>query len=49
MGPNYRITQSRSGEAILMTLEGEAEDAVLELEEDELCSEDGLKLILAKL
>ena len=43
------LTKANQGGAILMTLEGEAEDAVLEIEEDELCSENGVKLILAKL
>ena len=35
--------------AILMTLEGEAEDAVLELTEDEIVSEDGVKLVKERL
>ena len=37
------------GGAILMTLDGEAEDAVLDLSEDELISADGIKNILNKL
>ena len=43
------LPKADQGGAVLMSLEGEAEDAVLEIEEDLLCTEDGLKLVLDKL
>jgi len=43
------LSQDSRGGAILMTPEGEAEDAILELSEDELICADGVKNIIAKL
>ena len=43
------LPKESQGGAILMTLDGEAEDAVLELTEDELTGADGVKKITDKL
>ena len=43
------LPKLEQGGAILLTLEGEVEDAVLELSEDEIVSEDGINLVKQRL
>ena len=43
------LPKSDQGGAVLMILEGEAEDKILELEEDDIIAEDGLDNIIKQL